>query len=153
MVPARLMAQELYPQRRISLRLHRLSRFPHDPICRLTAASDCDVGGREAALRELFTGGTLNGLEITYDPVKNATNVAAGRPSFDEVARFDFLTAEIAIDRRRDYGEERFQARGFLADRLHVLIFVETVTGIRVISFRKANKRERKEYEEATRTR
>jgi uncharacterized DUF497 family protein len=39
-----------------------------------------------------------------------------------------------------------------LAGRLHVLVFTETVTGIRVISFRKANARERKAYEQAQTT-
>jgi Protein of unknown function (DUF497). len=46
------------------------------------------------------------------------------------------------IDNRRDYGEIRHRALGFLDHRLHALVFVEIVGGIRVISFRKANKRE-----------
>ena len=33
---------------------------------------------------------------------------------------------------------------------LYALVFVETVKGIRVISFRKANKREVRRYEQAT---
>ncbi|MDP1698769.1 MAG: hypothetical protein Q8L45_13460 [Xanthomonadaceae bacterium] len=41
---------------------------------------------------------------------------------------------------------------GFVGARLHALVFVETVTGIRVISFRKANKREARQYEQATQT-
>jgi len=36
-----------------------------------------------------------------------------------------------------------------LDGRLHVLVFKETETGIRVISFRKANPRERKFYDQA----
>ncbi|WP_258076161.1 BrnT family toxin [Methylobacter tundripaludum] len=46
------------------------------------------------------------------------------------------------IDNRRDYGEIRHRALGFLDHRLYALVFVEIVGGIRVISFRKANKRE-----------
>lgn len=87
-------------------------------------------------------------MKIDYDPAKSAANIAAGRPSFDEVARFDFQTATYAVDGRRDYGETRLQARGFLDGRLHVLIFVEIIGGLRVISFRKANRREVKLYEE-----
>ena len=34
------------------------------------------------------------------------------------------------------------RAIGLLENRLHVLVFTETVDGIRVISFRKANSRE-----------
>lgn len=50
-------------------------------------------------------------------------------------------------DLRKNYPERRFVAIGVLDDRLHVLCFSETDLGIRVISFRKANKREEKNYE------
>ncbi len=45
----------------------------------------------------------------------------------------------------------RFVAIGFLDARLHVLCFTPITGGIRVISFRKANAREVKNYEQ-TRT-
>jgi len=48
---------------------------------------------------------------------------------------------------RKNYPERRFVAVSHLDDRLHVLCFSETDLGIRVISFRKANKREEKDYE------
>ncbi|TAL97567.1 MAG: BrnT family toxin [Rhodanobacter sp.] len=88
-------------------------------------------------------------MEISYDPAKNAANIAAGRPSFGEVARFDFQTAVFTVDDRRDYGETRYRGFGFLDQRLHALVFVETARGIRVVSFRKANDREVKRYEKA----
>ena len=50
-------------------------------------------------------------------------------------------------DLRKNYPERRFVAIGVLDDRLHVLCFSETDLGIRVIGFRKANKREEKNYE------
>ena len=90
---------------------------------------------------------TINGSVISYDPAKNAKNVALGRPSFDEVARFDFTTACIVPDTRKDYGEARHIAYGLLGVRCHVLVFTETPAGIRVVSFRKANKREVRKYE------
>lgn len=97
-------------------------------------------------------GGNLWGynktVEITYDQAKNAANVALGRPSFEDVARFDFQTALFTVDDRRDYGEIRYRGFGFLGGRLHALVFTETAGGIRVISFRKANKREVKRYEQ-----
>ena len=37
-----------------------------------------------------------------------------------------------------------------VAGRVHAVVFTETATGIRVISFRKANNREVKRYEQAT---
>ena len=54
------------------------------------------------------------------------------------------------MDERFDYGEIRYRALGFIDGRLYALVFVETSEGIRVISFRKANKREVNGYEAAT---
>ncbi|MCC4261569.1 BrnT family toxin [Pseudomonas aestusnigri] len=89
-------------------------------------------------------------MKITYDPAKNATNIERRGLSFDRVADFDFETALFSVDDRRDYGETRYRGFGYLDGRLHALVFVETENGIRVISFRKANKREVKGYEQAT---
>jgi len=46
--------------------------------------------------------------------------------------------------------ERRLEALGHLNSRIHMLVFTAVRGGIRVISFRKANKREVKQYEEAT---
>lgn len=81
-------------------------------------------------------------MEISFDPVKNARNVRERGLSFEQAAEFDFETAAVAIDTRHEYGETRYVAVGYLNGRLHVLCFVETEAGIRVISFRKANSRE-----------
>jgi uncharacterized DUF497 family protein len=50
-------------------------------------------------------------VEITYDPVKNARNVAERGISFDRAADFDFDSAVFLIDHRRDRDEVRY--RGF----------------------------------------
>jgi len=47
-----------------------------------------------------------------------------------------------SVDARRDYGEVRRVALGYLDNRLHVLCFTDTAEGIRVISLRRANARE-----------
>jgi uncharacterized DUF497 family protein len=86
-------------------------------------------------------------MRIEFDPAKNADNIRERGLSFDRVAEFDFETALFIIDDRHDYGEIRRRALGFVGLRLHALIFVQTVDGIRVISFRKANKREVRHYE------
>ena len=51
-------------------------------------------------------------------------------------------------DTRFDYPEPRYIALCYIAERLHVLVFAETETGIRVISLRKANQREINRYEQ-----
>lgn len=89
-------------------------------------------------------------MAITYDPTKNASNIELRGLSFERVADFDFQSAIIWIDARMTYPEVRISALGLVAGRLHALVFAETTKGIRVISFRKANKREVKRYEQET---
>ena len=88
-------------------------------------------------------------MDITYDPAKDERNIRERGLSFERAADFDFITALRSIDIRRDYREVRHVAVGYLEGRLHVLCFVEAVSGIRVIRFRRANARERKRYEAA----
>ncbi len=86
-------------------------------------------------------------MRLTFDPSKNARNIRERGLSFEQATAFDFATALTLIDARKEYGETRYVATGYLGKRLHVLCYVETDEGIRVISFRKANERERKSYE------
>jgi uncharacterized DUF497 family protein len=86
-------------------------------------------------------------MDITYDPVKNQRNIAERNLPFNLVAQFDFDSAIVHEDNRGNYGEARYVAIGFIGQRLHVVVFTETETGLRVISLRKANGREVKIYE------
>ena len=83
---------------------------------------------------------------ITFDPRKNERNIRERNLSFELAAEFEFESARIHIESRQQYGETRYVALGSLHGRLHVLCFMETFDGIRVISFRKANDREVKRY-------
>jgi uncharacterized DUF497 family protein len=85
-------------------------------------------------------------MEISFDPAKNDKNIRERGLSFERAAEFDFESAIFLVDGRHDYGEVRRIAVGYLDGRLHVLCFVETPGGIRVISFRKANRREGKKH-------
>lgn len=86
-------------------------------------------------------------MDISYDPAKNERNIAERGLSFERAADFDFETAKIREDVRRAYPERRFVALGWLDARLHLLCFSPVPGGIRVISFRKANRREQRDYE------
>jgi len=88
-------------------------------------------------------------MRISYDSAKNRRNIRDRGLSFDSAAEFDFESALYAVDKRQDYGETRYIAVGMLGVRLHVLCFAETLDGIRVISFRKANAREVNRYAKA----
>ncbi len=85
-------------------------------------------------------------MQITFDPEKNERNIHERGLSFELATEFEFEAAYIRADLRREYGETRYVALGRLRGRLHVLCFMETADGIRVISLRKANNREVKRY-------
>lgn len=85
-------------------------------------------------------------MKIEYDERKNAQNISKHRISFERIVEFSFDI--IKVDNRFDYGEVRYISYGFLDTRLHVLIWTNRNDVIRPISFRKANMRERKLYEE-----
>jgi uncharacterized protein len=89
-------------------------------------------------------------MKIEYDAAKNDTNVRERGLSFDRAAEFEFDSALVQQDSRKDYQELRYVAIGYLESRLHVLCFTGIDGGIRVISFRKANSREVKIYEQAS---
>ncbi len=86
-------------------------------------------------------------IEIEYDPTKNQQNIKDRGLSFNLAINFDWDTAIMVEDTRKDYGEPRYSAIGFIESRLHVLVFTPRNEAIRVISLRKANDREVKRYD------
>lgn len=84
-----------------------------------------------------------------WDDDKNKANKARHGVAFEEVEQFGWEGALVMPDDRKDYGETRFVAVGAIGNRLHVLAFAERGDKVRVISLRKANKREVKRYEKA----
>ena len=80
---------------------------------------------------------------IEFNEAKSEENrIKRGLP-FTMAEDFDFTTAEIVTDGRKDYGETRMQALGMLGDMLAFLCFKPLDDGIRVISLRKASRKER----------
>ncbi len=86
-------------------------------------------------------------MAISFDVAKNERNIATRGISFDRAIAFEWDSALIVEDTRKDYGERRFQALGLIDGRLHVLVFTPRTGKTHVISLRKANKREVKRYE------
>ena len=97
-------------------------------------------------LHKLFIVDTINIAKITYDPVKQTTNLENRGLSFDLASEIDWSSAVIVEDTRRDYGERRFRVFGYVGARLYSLIFTPREDAVHVISFRKANEREIKRY-------
>ncbi|PJG86526.1 BrnT family toxin [Conservatibacter flavescens] len=87
-------------------------------------------------------------MKISYDENKSLRNIALRQLSFAKVVDFDWERAIVREDVRFNYSEQRYVAYGYLEERLHCLCFTPVYDGIRVISFRKANKREIRDYEQ-----
>ena len=83
------------------------------------------------------------------DPAKESRNIAERGISLDLAEQLDWTTALIWEDNRKDYGERRYCVLGVIEDRLYSVVFTPRDGKPRVISVRKANKREVKRYEKA----
>ena len=87
-------------------------------------------------------------MEVTFDPVKNASNVRDRNLSFTLVEQLDWAGAVVEEDTRKACGERRFRVLGFIGERLHPVVFTPRAGKVHVISLRKANLREVKKYAE-----
>ena len=85
--------------------------------------------------------------DISFDPAKNERNIASRGISFEVAEQFEWDTALIVEDLRKEYGERRFRALGLIAGRLHAMVFAPRGGTVHVISLRKANRREMRRYE------
>ncbi len=83
------------------------------------------------------------------DDDKVAANLAKHGVPFDKVHDLDWDSAIERIDDRLEQDELRMVALGFIGVRLHVLIYTPRGDAIRVISLRRATRREMKAYETA----
>jgi uncharacterized protein len=82
-------------------------------------------------------------MEFEWDEEKDAQNRAKHGIRLARAAEIDWSLARAFPDERQDYGEERFIVRGFIGPRLYVMVFVLRGIATRVISLRKASRRER----------
>lgn len=91
-------------------------------------------------------------MKLTFDPKKDAANVAKHGVSLVMAEDLEWDTLECKQDTRRDYGEPRQIGYAVADDRLYCVVFVDrpadSPTERRIISLRKANSREVKQYVE-----
>ena len=91
-----------------------------------------------------------NKLKIVFDPVKNLQNIAKhSGMSLAKAVEFDWDTALTWKDQRNDYKEHRMRGIGYIGMRLFHIVYVDRGEQRRIISLRKANKREEKRYAKA----
>jgi uncharacterized protein len=86
-------------------------------------------------------------VQVTFDPKKDAANTSRHGVSLglSTQINWDHVTAE--YDDRDDYGEDRYVAAAPINGRLHVVVFTIRDDALRIISLRKATRREIKRHE------
>jgi uncharacterized DUF497 family protein len=87
-------------------------------------------------------------VSYEFDPAKDESNLDKHGLSLADIEGFEWETAVVQEDRRKQYAEPRFEAKGYIDERLHVVVFCLRADAVRVISLRKANPREVKSYAE-----
>lgn len=85
-------------------------------------------------------------MKIIYDAAKNTSNAKKHGVTLAEAAAFEWDTAVLWPDQRKEYGEDRMIALGYIGSRIFCMTFVDRQEGRRIMSLRKANNREVKRY-------
>ena len=87
-------------------------------------------------------------MRIEFDPVKDEANHAKHGVSLSLAEQLDWDAAWVWVDERVDYGELRMIALAPQTQVLYYVAFVDRSDVRRVISLRRANRREVKHYVE-----
>lgn len=87
-------------------------------------------------------------MNFEWDEAKAAKNIATHGVLFDTAALVLLNHPDIRLDARKDYGEVRKIGAGVVSgsEELLVVVFTERGDARRIISARKASKRERNKY-------
>ena len=85
-------------------------------------------------------------MKITFDPAKDAVNIAKHGVSMALASELDWESAQLWLDTRKEYGEIRIIALALIKTRLFYVAFTDRGDYRRIISLRKANAREAKRY-------
>lgn len=86
-------------------------------------------------------------MAVVFDSEKDAANIAKHGMSLSRAADLVLDEAVVIEDRRKDYGEARFNAYGPINDVLHALSFTLRGEDIRVISLRRAREKEVRQWQ------
>ena len=85
-------------------------------------------------------------MRIEFDPAKDSINTAKHGVSLGLASQLEWGSALVWADARKGYGEARQSALGLIGERVYFVAFVDRADVRRVISFRKANNREKLHY-------
>lgn len=88
-------------------------------------------------------------MRIEFDPVKDASNLSKHGLSLSMASELDWDEALVWVDDRYEYGEVRMIALAPDTGILYYVAFVDRDEVRRIISLRRANRREVKHYVES----
>jgi uncharacterized DUF497 family protein len=86
-------------------------------------------------------------MAFEWDEAKRRANLAKHGLDFADVEEFDWDDPVTYPDIRKNYDEERFMALAEIRGRVHSVTFTIRPRAVRIISFRKANRKEVRRYE------
>lgn len=87
-------------------------------------------------------------MHIDFDPAKDVANQAKHGVSLSVAGELDWEAALVWVDDRFEYGEMRMIALAPKTQILYYVAFVDRCQARRIISLRRANRREVKHYVE-----
>ncbi len=88
------------------------------------------------------------GMKYEWHEQKRQATLKKRGIDFAIVEFLDWQTALTQTDTRHDYSETRYVTLGLIHKRLHVCAWCYRANKIRIISLRKANAKERKNYDQ-----
>ena len=85
-------------------------------------------------------------MRIEFDPAKDLANLAKHGVSLILASELDWEPALVWVDERFEYGETRLIALAPKAETLYCVAYIDRGGAKRIISLRRANRREVKHY-------
>jgi len=89
-------------------------------------------------------------MQFEWDEKKRESNLLTKGIDFSIASDFKWDEALTIEDTRHDYSEPRFLSYAPIADRLYAMVWTQRGISRRIISLRRANKREVLKYEYET---
>lgn len=86
-------------------------------------------------------------MNITFDPNKDVANQSKHGVSLTFATHLEWDWLQAKPDNRKDYGEQRMIGYVPVLDRVYCVVYIDRDDERRIVSLRKANKREVKRYE------
>ena len=83
-------------------------------------------------------------MPYEWDEAKRRGNIAKHGIDFESAHRFNWATASFEHSMRS--GEARVLALGYIGDRLHAVVYIDRGENVRIISMRKAKRKEENRY-------